>query len=878
MQDPPTVTTFLFTDIEGSTRLWEQDPARMRPAMARHDAIARAAVEEHGGRVVKMTGDGLHAAFDDPLGALDAALHLQQALADPQATAGVELRVRCGLHAGAGERRDDDFYGTAVNRAARIMAAAHGGQTLVSEAVAQLLAGRLREGVELRDLGAVRLRDLGRPERVFQVAHPRLRADFPALRALEATPNNLPHALTSFVGRARELGETRALLRSTRLVTLTGMGGLGKTRLAIEAAAAAMDEFADGVWLVELAPLRDPSRVAQAIASALGVKEEAGHPVIEALERHVRDREMLIVLDNCEHLVAACAGCAKRLLAAGGKVTVLATSREALRVAGETTLPLSPLAVPSLLAAGELGALELYDAVRLFIDRAGASNPGFALDEGNAGAVTAICHRLDGVPLALELAAARVRSMPVEQIAARLKDRFRLLNHGDPSAQPRQQTLRALLDWSHDLLDEPERCVFRRLSVFAGGWTLEGAEAVVAGPELAREDAADVLGRLVEKSLVALDADSGRYRLLETVRQYAEEKLAAGDDGPATRSRHLAHFAALAEQAKRELVGPDQADWIERLDVERENLLAAHDWAAHSEDETQVGLNLVNAVKRYWINSGALELGLRVTLDALARPGSRKRNFGRLRGLFDAGQLGLVIGRYAEARQCLEESLDIAREMGDEAKVAMVLNPLSWAASAQGELAAAHRYLDEAIVLAEKAGDLRAIAAANNSLAQVLRMEGQSRRAEELYERVLVWVRETGDREAIAISLINLGIVAVDRGAAQRARDCLRQACAFATELGSRRVGQSVLEVASALAISVKEYERGARWLGAAEAHAELAGLHRDPADDAFLAPRVRQARDALGPDSFPGLLGEGRATSYDTALQDIGGWLATCR
>ena len=878
MHDSPSFTTFLFTDIEGSTRLWEQDPERMGPAMARHDTIARAAVQEHRGRLVKMTGDGLHAAFDDALDALTAALRLQEALLDPGGTGGVALRVRCGLHAGADERRDNDYYGTAVNRAARIMSAAHGGQTLVSDAVAQLVSGRLRDGLALRDLGAVRLRDLDRPERVFQMLHPGLRADFPALRSLEATPSNLPHALTSFVGRARELSEVRALLRSTRLATLTGMGGLGKSRLAIEAASAALAEFADGVWLVELAPLRDPSRVAQAVASVLGVKEEAGRPVLEALERHVRDHELLIVLDNCEHLVAACAEIARRLLGAGAKLKVLATSREPLHVAGESVLPLSPLAVPGPLAAGELRALELYDAVRLFVDRAAASHPGFALDEANAGAVTAICHRLDGVPLALELAAARVRSLPVEQIAERLKDRFRLLSRGDPTALPRQQTLRALMDWSHDLLDEPERRVLRRLSAFAGGWELDAAEAVATGPEVAGEDVADVLARLVEKSLAALDLQSGRYRLLETVRQYAEEKLADSGEGSATRSRHLAHFTALAERAKGQLTGPEQAQWIARLDAERENLLAAHEWAAQSEDGTRLGLTLLNAVKRYWMNAGALELGLRVTLEALARPGARERDFARLRGLFDAGQLAFFIGRYVQARGILEESLAIARELGDERKVAMVLDPLSWVASAQGELPSARGYLDEAIALAEKFGDLRAIAAARNSLAQVYRMQGDLRRAEALFERVLGSVRDNGDREATAISLINLAIVAIERKSTVRAREFLLEACAIAAELASRRVGQSVLEVSAALAISLQEFERAVRWLGAAEAHAASAGLHRDPADDAFLSPRASLAERTMGTDSFRGLVGRGRTIPYDEALEEIGGWLATCR
>ena len=472
MHESSAVTTFLFTDIEGSTRLWEQQPERMRPALARHDAIARAAVAAHRGTVVKTTGDGIHAVFDDPLDAVGATLQLQQALTDPQATAGVALRVRCGLHLGIVERRDNDFFGTPVNRTARIMAAAHGGQVLVSKAFADLIVDRLPAGVTLRDLGAVRLRDLASPERVYQIVHPRLRQDFPALRSLESTPNNLPQQVTSFIGRERELSEVKTLLGKTRLLTLLGVGGLGKTRLSLQAVVDVMDDFPDGVWFVELAPLTDPQLVPQAVASVLGVKEEAGRPVVEALMSHGRDRNLLLILDNCEHLVQACAELATAMLQSGPRIKLLASSREPLRVAGETSYPVPALAAPDPRQSMTVAAATRYEAVNLFIDRALVAQPAFHADDRNATAIADICHRLDGIPLAIELAAARVRSLSVENIAARLGDRFRLLAGGDRTALPRQQTLRALIDWSHDLLTEHERVLFRRLSVFADSWTL----------------------------------------------------------------------------------------------------------------------------------------------------------------------------------------------------------------------------------------------------------------------------------------------------------------------------------------------------------------------------------------------------------------------
>jgi class 3 adenylate cyclase len=425
------VATILFTDIEGSTRLWDQEPERMRPALASHDALVRGVIETHRGTVVKLTGDGVYAAFADPVDAITATLRMQLALADPAATNGVPLRVRCGLHTGTLEHHDNDYFGSEVNRGARIMSAAHGGQVILSQAVVDHMAGRLPAEVTLRDLGSVRLRDLSRPEHVYQVVHPKLRQDFPALRSLEATPNNLPQQVSSFVGREEVLRQVKTVFEATRLLTLLGVGGLGKTRLSLQVGADVMDEYPDGVWFVELAPLPDPRLVPQAVASALGVVEESGRPVQEALVKHVHDRKLLLILDNCEHLALAAAELAKALLQAGPQVKVLATSRESLHISGETTFSVPPLAVPPKHRPIALTALGEYESVRLFAERAVAAKPGFAMTEKNAQAIAEICRTLDGIPLALELAAARVRALPIEAIATRLSDRFRLPTGGD---------------------------------------------------------------------------------------------------------------------------------------------------------------------------------------------------------------------------------------------------------------------------------------------------------------------------------------------------------------------------------------------------------------------------------------------------------------
>ena len=874
MQSLSAVTTFLFTDIEGSTRLWEQEPERMQAALARHDAIVRAAVERNRGEVVKMSGDGIHAAFADPLDAVCAAVQLQQALIDPAATNGMALRVRCGVHAGAHERRDKDFFGTAVNRAARIMSTAHGGQMLVSQVVAALTAERLSADVTLRDLGSVRLRDLSSPERVYQVTHPQLRQDFPALRSLDATPNNLPQQVTSFIGRERELAEVKKLLASTRLLTLIGVGGIGKTRLSLQVAADSMDDYPDGAWFVELAALTDARLVPQAVASVLGVKEGAGRPVVEALVKYVRDKRMLLILDNCEHLLHACADVAKQLVLAGPGVRILASSREHLRIAGEATYAVPALATPDPNEKFIHTALTQYEAARLFVDRAVAAQPTFAISERNAAAVAEVCHRLDGIPLAIELAASRARALSVETIALRLSDRFRLLTGGDRTALPRQQTLRALIDWSYDLLAERERALLRRLAVFAGGWTLEAVEAIGASGDIDKTDVLDLLTDLVHKSLVAIEAEGGRYRLLDTVGQYAKERLTESSEEERIRERHLAYYLALAEKARPELFGPSQGAWLKQLDLEHENLLAVHAWCDRAVNGGESGLRLVDAVKPYWFIRGLLGLRHRLTIDALIRAGAQTRNLSRCQGLFNAGQVCCFMGRYEEAQGHLRESLAIAREIDNAERIVAVLQLLGMSSLGQGDAVTARTYLEEALSSATKLGNKVQLAAALNALAQLHRVQGELDAAEPLYARSVALTRELGDRESIAVGLLNLAMVSIGRGELDRARRTLLDVLEFAEETGSKPAWQSVLEVSAGLASMSEAWERAARLFGLAEAQTELTGLHRDPADDAFLAPLIARARAALGEEMFAAAEKAGRALSYAKAVEEARGWL----
>src|SRR5579884_1260938 len=672
--------TFLFTDIEGSTRLWEQHPEAMRSALARHDVLLQEAIEQHSGHVFKTIGDAFCAAFDAAPSALAAALSAQRALASEDWQAPIRLRVRMALHTGAAEARGGDYFGPPLNRVARMLAAGHGGQVLLSQAACDLLGDALPEGVSLRDLGRHRLRDLQQSEHLYQLLHPNLPADFPPLRSLEAFAHNLPVQLTSFIGREKEMEEIKRLLSTAHLLTLTGSGGCGKTRLALQVAADRVEEYADGVWLVELAAIADLGLVPQTVAVALGVSEEPNRPLGETLANYLRPKSLLLVLDNCEHLLTACAQLADTLLRTCPKVRILASSREGLGLLGEALYHVPSLSLPDEKRLPTLEQLSQYEAVRLFVERAVLSRPDFAVTAQNAASVVQICSRLDGIPLAIELAAARARALAVEQLAQRLDDRFRLLTGGSRTALPRQQTLRATIDWSYDLLSQAERTLLRRLSVFLGGWTLEAAEAVCAdashappraaamgagehaaapleagsrenaGGPVAAEAVLDLLSRLVDKSLVLVEESAeaeARYRLLETVRQYSRDRLMESEEARDLRCRHRDWFLTLAEGAERRLRGPDQVAWLNRLAQEHDNLRMALEWCRAEEDAgAEAGLRLAGALWRFWRVRGYLSEGRERLEAALAQASASERTAQRAKALYGLAALAWGQGDY----------------------------------------------------------------------------------------------------------------------------------------------------------------------------------------------------------------------------------------
>jgi predicted ATPase/class 3 adenylate cyclase len=706
MTELPTGTvTFLFTDIEGSTRLLQELGDGYAAVQDEHAAIVRRAVAEAGGVEVSTHGDAFFVAFRSPLGAVRAAVAAQRELAAHDWPSGRPLRVRMGVHTGEGILGGDDYVGIDVHRAARIADAAHGGQVIVSDATRALVGRALPAGASLRDLGVHHLRGLADPERLHQLVVDGLAADFPPPRTLDARPSNLPLQLTSFVGREEEIAEVERLLGQARLLTLTGPGGSGKTRLALQVAAALLTRFQDGACFVDLSPVTDPTLVPAAVANALGVPETAERPILDGVKEHLRHRELLQVVDNFEQVTEA-GPLIEELLTAAPRLRALVTSRVVLSLRGEQEYPVPPLHVPDPgRAPTALAALGAVEAVRLFSERARAANPRFELTERNAPVVAEITARLDGLPLAIELAATRTKVLTPEQILSRLERRLSILTSGARSLPERQRTLRAAIAWSHELLDPVERRLFARLSVFTGGWTFESAEAV-CDPEELGLDALDGLTSLVDKSLVRRTEPPGgppRFSMLETIREFAQEQLQAGADQERVVRRHAEHFLRLAVEAEPHLTGENQGAWLDRCDQEHANIRAALRWAI---DSGQAGpaQAAAGALWRFWQQRGHLAEGRRWLAEVLAMPSGQAPTAARAKALTGAGGIAWWSDRGA-SRALYEEALAIERRLGDPARLAEALYNQAHAVAAEHDLATSGRLFDESLELFRQVGD-----------------------------------------------------------------------------------------------------------------------------------------------------------------------------
>lgn len=797
MSRPSGTVTFLFSDIEGSTLRWERDSAAMSQALQRHDAVVRESIETHAGYVFKVIGDAFCAAFATAPDALAAAVRAQRALSATDFSNVEGLRVRMALHTGHAQEVEDDYLGPTVNRVARLLAIGHGGQVLVSNTTADLLRDALPAEHGLHDLGLHGLKDLSRAERVFQVRAPELDSDFPALRSLEQLPNNLPAQLTSFVGRDDEVLEIKALLRHSPLVTIAGPGGVGKTRCALQAGAELLDDLSDGVWLVDLAPIADASLVTSAIAAALGVREAANRPLLETLAEHLATRQLLQIIDNCEHLVEEARSVTVEILRRCPHVRILTTSREPFNVGGEQTLRLAPLGTEA--------------STALFVDRARAADPRFALTGENAGNVTAIATRLDGMPLAIELAAARVRVLSPAQIAQRLDERFRMLTGGDKSALPRRQTLRATLDWSYDLLDERERALFRRLAIFAGGFGVAAATDVcsVAG-EIDEWEVLDSLTALVDKSLVLAEphGEEQRYRLLQSMREYGIERLREAGEEQTVAARHARYYsewtttlAPLVDELEDDL-------WKRRAVPELANIRAAIDWTLVQRHDPATGINLLANLEWPEILTTSQE-ALRWYERAAQETDDMPSEIAHARILRHAVVLAWLVGRpVADRTETARRAVEVAKQSGDADEIARALTNLAACYHFAGDNAA-----EAAFVEAYREPERLARVTRNAVLRTWAVIDVHRGNMEPARERFLkVASSERPGSEAHASALLNLGELEFVLGNVEEAREAARRARETYAALGSAYLVLVIANLA-AYALAANDLDDARKWL-----------------------------------------------------------------
>jgi len=862
-QLPTGTVTFLFTDIEGSTLLLRELGDRYAEVLQDHGEIVRRALEREGGAEIGTEGDSFFAVFSSPAAALRAVIATQRALAGHDWPGGVEVRVRMGLHTGEGTRVGTGYVGIDVHRTARIGDAAHGGQVLLSEATQGLIQHQLPDGTELLDLGDHRLKDLPHPEHLFQLTVEGLPGEFPPLRSLDARPNNLPAQMNRFIGRDDVIREVHEALENTRLLTLTGPGGTGKTRLALEVGHRQLPAFGDGVWFVDLSAITDPSVVPTEIAIALDLKRDPGSSALECVEEALRDQKTLLVLDNFEQVLDATPS-VERLLSQAPGLKVIVTSRSILSVYGEREYPVPPLRLPE--HGTGLDALTQSEAVALFVERASAVRPDFDLTEDNAAAVAEVCSRLDGLPLAIELAAVRVKVLTPEAILARLDERLSLLTSGPRSLPERQRTLRGAIDWSYQLLDESEQRVFARLSTFWGGGTLEGIEAVC--DSALGGDVLDLLGALVDNSLLRRTETPGgevRFQMLETIREYAAERLDAEPTGEHVRGRHAEHFLDLAIRAEPHLVGARQKEWLDRFDREHDNIRAALRWSIRS-GEVQAGQKAAGAMWRFWQQRGHLAEGRKKLEHLLEVPDGAKRTPARFKALTGAGGLTYWQNDYPATERFYTEALEIARELDDPRLVAEGLYNLSFIDRIRGDMDEGMAKLRRVLEMAGSIGDQQLSADSLWILGNRELREGRPEDGLPMVEQALDIYRGLGNLFATADSLSGMGSFYRILGDSEAACAAQREALEIFVEVGNPTGISMVLEEMAMVETMDGRHERALRLGAAASAlKADIGGgapAELMKADESF-----EQSRSSLDPEAAERAWAEGLEMGTEKAI-----------
>ena len=915
---PSGTVTFLFTDIEGSTKLAQDHPDAMSALLARHHEILHQSIQTYGGYVFQIVGDAFSAAFHSAQDAVNAALDAQKALYSEKWSP-APVRVRMGIHTDQADVQESgEYHGyLTLSHVQRLMSAAHGGQVLISVATEELIRRDLPEGVSLRDMGERRLKDMIRSERIYQLVIAGLPSDFPPIKTLDLYRHNLPAQMTSFIGRETELAEIKQALSAHRLVTLTGSGGAGKSRLSLEVASNSLDQFSDGVWLVELAPITDPALVPHSLLSTFQLREDSHRGALEILTDHLRGKTTLLVLDNCEHLIETCAQVSDALLQACPALRILASSREALGIPGEVAYRVPSLDTPNPANVPALDQLEKIASVRLFMERATNAKPDFALTNANAFSLAQICSRLDGIPLAIELAASRVKVLSPEQIAARLDDRFRLLTGGSRTALPRQQTLRAMIDWSYSLLSDEEKMLFRRLAVFVGGWTLEAAESVCSA-EGNGMDVLDLLTRLVDKSLVIMQETAGevRYRRLETIRQYSREKLFETGEVERIRDRHLDYFVYFTDLADENLKRGEQVLWQRRMSAEADNLRAALDWGLSRKPDS--ALRIAGAANLFWTAGGYSAEGFRWTQKALEQVEAvsvpedvtvEQRLVARAKALCGLTRLYLSLGDNRNAKRVAEESIALYRQSKDQRGLAFALVVLAYPLEFLGERMQAEAALQESYSIARAAGDTYILCRSLNRLAHVIVDLYQDLNLSQRYlEESLRLAREAGLRSQEAQACEILGFTAMQRNDPNAARTYFKDSVRIYDEIGStfnvlleksnlahleRQLGNHTealeyyrqtipafrdiaqtgavchqLECIGFIALARNDNERALRLFAAGNALREKSGIPMTPDEQNYFDEQLRILRERMDLRQFDSIWSKGYALGMEQAIE----------
>lgn len=805
MNIPTGIVTFLFTDIEGSTKLAQEFPEKLLLYLEKHNTLLHESIESNRGFVFKKVGDAFCSAFESADDAVKAAIEAQLKLSDEKWDTSA-IKVRMGIHIGNAEWNGKDYMGyMTLARTSRIMSAAYGEQILVSNDAMETL--KSNNEISYRDLGMRRLKDVIEPIRLYQVSTNRLREDFPPLKTLDARPNNLPVQLTSFIGREDEIKQIKNAFKQTRLLTLTGSGGSGKTRLSLQISADVIDDFENGVWFIEIASLSDAVSLLQAIMKVFGLKEQPKRNPEETICEYLHEKEMLVILDNCEHLIAPCAYLAVILLSNSPKLKIISTSREALRCDGEQIHRVRSLDSPDPNEEISPENLLQYEAVRLFMERALLINKDFRLTNDNAPYLKEICYRLDGIPLAIELAAARTKILSVEKIFDRLKDRFRLLSGGIRTALPRQQTLKALIDWSHDLLTDEEKIFWRRLSVFTAGWTIEAAEEVCSDEILEKERILALSDQLAEKSIIVYDPEKERYRILETIKQYGEEKLREANETESVKAKHLYYFMDFAEKSEVKLKGSEEKIWLEILETEQSNIQSAIEWSATKAGEKEEGARLASASQIFWSIRGHITTGKRLLESVLANQSEvSKEVLGKVKTRL--GSQLIFLGEFEKSKEYLEEGLMLLRECGEKIVITDTINMLGNVEMYLGDYRMAQKLFEENLSISRSTGNKHVMALTLNNLGNKKYIEGNYAEAQRLYEESLALRRELGNVQGIAISLYNLGNITLDQGEYEKSRKLFEESLEISREIGDKRMIASSLNCLGGIATIQEEYER----------------------------------------------------------------------